>query len=659
VGGVTLRTRLTAAFVLVVLVPLLVVVALVTTALPAAMSERQEQGVSSSSRLAASVVAGLCDRARAGAEAAARAAAASTGPDGALSGGLDDLVRRGVADGVRITGSDGSTLADAGEAPPVPARDCTTGQVVASGGLVQVAAVVELTRAGGPPAGAAVAGFTVGDELARSLSATAGAGEVVLVAGGQPVGASGEVPASLLRAALQAEGEPVHATDSVAMLSPARPGQPIAVLVTQPHPEALALLPVALAVGAAAVLLATAIALLLARATTRPLGELGDAAARVAAGDLSTTIEVRSRDELGRLAASFNTMTEQLRQHVGALQASRDELQAGVARIGDTLSATHDLDRILGVVLETAIASTRARAGVVLLLGADRTELELAVARGFEDRALSRGLRLPLGEGVAGRVARTGDPVHGRVGTGELQPAPGEPVGGTLLAVPLKSSTTVIGVLVLYDREDGEVFDDGDLATLRAFTSQATVAVDNVLLHEEARRLSITDGLTGVWNYRYFTMTIGKEIERAARFGRPLALLLLDLDHFKPVNDVYGHQRGDAVLIDLAGRLKGQVRDVDTLARYGGEEFVVILPETDEEGAALAAERIRTAVRRRPFGEPDETPLDITISVGVAVFPTHGATATSVLRRADEALYAAKHAGRDTWRLAEVSASED
>jgi two-component system cell cycle response regulator len=657
---VTLRTRLTAAFVLVVLVPLLVVVALVTTALPAAMSERQEQGVSSSSRLAASVLAGLCDRARAGAEAAARAAAASSGPDdGALSGGLDELVRRGVADGVRITGADGSTLADAGEAPPVPTRDCTTGQPVLSGALVQVAAVVELTRAGGPPAGAAVAGFTVDDELARSLSATAGAGDVVLVAAGQPVGASGEVPAALLRDALQAEGEPVHAPDLVAMLTPARPGQPVAVLVTQPHPEALALLPVALAVGAAAVLLATAIALLLARATTRPLGELGDAAARVAAGDLNTTIEVRSRDELGRLAASFNAMTEQLRQHMGALQASRDELQAGVARIGDTLSATHDLDRILGVVLETAMASTRARAGAVLLLGADHTELELAVSRGFEDRAPSRGLRLPLGEGVAGRVARTGDPVHGRVGTAELQPGAGEPTGGTLLAVPLKSSTTVIGVLTLYDREDGEVFDEGDLATLRAFTSQATVAVDNVLLHEEARRLSITDGLTGVWNYRYFTMTIGKEIERAARFGRPLALLLLDLDHFKPVNDVYGHQRGDAVLIDLAGRLKGQVRDVDTLARYGGEEFVVILPETDEQGAALAAERIRTAVSRRPFGEPDETPLDITVSVGVAVFPTHGATATSVLRRADEALYAAKHAGRDTWRLAELVASED
>ena len=376
----------------------------------------------------------------------------------------------------------------------------------------------------------------------------------------------------------------------------------------------------------------------------------------MAAGDLSTTIEVRSRDEVARLATAFNAMTEDLRGYVGALKASRDELQAGLARIGDTLSATHDLDRILAVVLETAMASTGAAAGAVLLLGPDRTELEVAVGRGLEERGVERGLQLPLGTGIAGRVARTGEPLRGRIGSGDLQLAAGEPVGETVLAVPLKSSTTVIGVLTLYDREGGQPFDEADLSTLRAFTSQATVAVDNVLLHEEARRLSITDGLTGVWNYRYFTMTVGKEIERAARFDRPLALLLLDLDHFKPVNDVYGHQRGDAVLVELAARLKGQVRDVDTLARYGGEEFVVILPETDEQGATLAAERIRTAVRRRPFGDADQTPLDITVSVGVAVFPAHGGTATLLLRQADEALYAAKRAGRDTWRLAVLSA---
>ncbi|MEX2289781.1 MAG: diguanylate cyclase [Mycobacteriales bacterium] len=658
----TLRTRLTAAFVLVVLVPLLVVVALLTTVLPAAIAERQAQGLTSSSRLAAAVVASLCDRARAGAEAAARVAAATTGPDdAALRPALEELVRRGLADGMRVTTADGTTAGEAGQAPDVPSRDCSTGQSVRTAGAVQIAAVVSLNRRGGgtqdSPAGAAVAAFTVDDALARTLRTSAGVGEVVLLAAGQPVAASAPVPGPLVRAAVQAETTPVSGWDRIAVLTPARPGQPVAVLVSQRQGEGPGVLLIGLTVTAGAVLLAAVIALLLARATTRPLGELGAAAARVAGGDLETTIEVRSRDELGHLAASFNTMTGELRRYVGALQASRDELQAGVARIGDTLSGTHDLDRILTVVLDTAMSSTRAQAGAVFLLSADGTHLELAVGQGLEERGVACDLRLPVGAGVAGRVARSGEAVRGWVAEG-LTPDPGEPAAQALLAVPLKSSANVIGVLTVYDRADGEAFEEADLVTLRTFTSQATVAVDNVLLHEEARRLSITDGLTGLANYRHFAVTIGREIERAARFGRPLGLLLLDLDHFKLVNDVHGHQRGDAVLVDLAARVRGQVRDVDTLARYGGEEFVVLLPETDEEGAVQAAERIRAAVRRRPFGEPGEPPLEVSVSVGVAVFPAHGATSTMLLRRADEALYAAKRAGRDTWRLAEVSSVE-
>jgi diguanylate cyclase (GGDEF)-like protein len=221
-----------------------------------------------------------------------------------------------------------------------------------------------------------------------------------------------------------------------------------------------------------------------------------------------------------------------------------------------------------------------------------------------------------------------------------------------VVAVPLTGSGSVVGVLLLWDREHDKDFTEDDLATLRTFTTQATVAVDNVLLHEEARRLSVTDGLTGLANYRGFTVTVGKEVERAVRFERPLALLLLDLDHFKLVNDVFGHPRGDAVLVELATRLRTQVRDVDTVARHGGEEFVVVLPETDRAGAVRAAERICGAVRRRPFGEDGEQPIDVTLSVGVAVFPEHGTSSSVLLRRADEALYAAKRGGRDGWRLA-------
>ncbi|MCA1713317.1 MAG: diguanylate cyclase, partial [Actinobacteria bacterium] len=530
------------------------------------------------------------------------------------------------------------------------ATDCATGTIPAEPYL---SAVVPLRTSAGREAGTAVASFRIDRAFADRLQASVGSGEVALLAGDRVIASSGDVRTQLVRAAADRPRAVVRSGGRVGSLSPARASQPYAVLVALPQAQGPGLLAVTLAVLLGAILLAAAIAWLLARATTRPLEDLGEAAARIAAGDLDTTIEIQSRDEVGRLAGTFNTMTSELRTYVRALEASRDELQSGLSRLGDTLSSTHDLDRILTVVLETAMASTRAQGGAVLLFSPGRDELVLSVGRGVSD-----SLRMPTGTGLSGRVAQSGEAVIGRIGTGpnELRAGPEEPSSGSVIAVPLKSSGTVIGVLDLFDRLDAEGFDDRDLATIRTFANQATVAVDNVLLHQEAQRLSITDGLTGLWNYRYFTMTVGKEIERSARFGRPLALLMLDLDHFKEVNDTYGHQRGDAVLVELAARVRAQVRDVDTVARYGGEEVVVILPETDEGGAVHAAERICDAVRRRPFGDPGQPPVEVTVSVGAAVFPTHGATSGILLRKADEALYEAKEAGRNTWRLAAATA---
>ncbi|MDT7571035.1 MAG: hypothetical protein QOE05_1209 [Actinomycetota bacterium] len=651
----TLRTRLTAAFVVVVLVPLLLGGLLVTRAFPRANAARQGETATASARLVATVLAGYCDRARATAEAAGRAWSGAPGPVGQRA--VTDLVERGLADGVRVSAK-GATVASAGSVPTLAAAgDCITGQ---PGSALFLSAVVRLTGPNGADAGSALASYRVDVSLAKRLQAAVGSGNVVLLADDRVVAASGRVPDALVGAAVEAPEDVARKASQVGVLSPARAGQPYAVLVALPQARGPGVLVLTIAILLGAVLLAAAIAWLLARATTRPLEELGEAAARIASGDLDSSIVVRSRDEVGRLAETFNDMTEDLRTYVRALEASRDELQSGLSRLGDTLSSTHDLARILTVVLETAMASTRAQAGMVLMLGPTRDELVLEVSRGVTDRGVPAGLRLPVGEGVTGRVAQTGEVVMGRLGsgTGDLRPGDGEPADGSVIAVPLKSSGTVIGVLDLFDRLDAELFDERDLATIRTFASQATVAIDNVLLHDEAQRLSITDGLTGLWNYRYFTMTIGKEIERSARFGRPLALLMLDIDLFKAVNDTHGHQRGDAVLVELAGRIRAQVRDVDTVARYGGEEVVVILPETDEAGAAQAAERICDAVRRRPFGEPGQDEVDVTVSIGAAVFPAHGGSSTTLLRRADEALYEAKDAGRDTWRMATAAPAE-
>jgi diguanylate cyclase (GGDEF)-like protein len=238
------------------------------------------------------------------------------------------------------------------------------------------------------------------------------------------------------------------------------------------------------------------------------------------------------------------------------------------------------------------------------------------------------------------------------LGAGELRPVVGEPQAGQVLAVPLLRGLDVIGVIALYEPVEAEWFTDADEEALHSLAGQAAIAVENVLLHQQAQLASLTDPLTGLWNVRYLTINLGQEIERAARFQRPLSVLMLDLDHFKAVNDTYGHARGDEVLVEFAGRLRALVREVDTVARYGGEEFVVVLPETALAGACRLASRVGEAVRSVPFPGQGQPELPVTVSVGIAVFPQHGPDAGRLLGAADAALYRAKGSGRDQYAVA-------
>ncbi len=639
----SLRWRLTIAFVLVVVFPLLVGGVLVFKALPGAVQLQQAQGLTAAAQLTGKVLDSYCQRARSTADAAGRVSG-SVDPAG-VRVAAQALLDRGQADGLLLTGPAGAVVARVGDVPAQPV-DCATSDPSST---PYVTAIVPLRTATGRVAGTAVASFRLGRALLEGLRSSAGADELEVVLQRQPVAGTQLLSARLLRAAT-AHRWGRSGSVLTAYAAPER-GQRFGVVLVRRAGQGQAGLGTIVAVVLGAIVVAGGLAFVLARATTRPLDELGDAATRIVSGDLGTVIEVRSRDEVGRLASAFAAMTDDLRDHVSQLEESRDHLQAGLARLGDTLSSTHDLDRILHVVLESAMASTRASGGMLLLLNPGRDRLVLSASRGLE---VPLDLTLAVGEGISGHVARTAEPVRGQGGrdAGGIEPAAGEPPETSYIAVPLMSAGVVVGVLDLFGSPATGGFDERDLATIRTFAGQATVAVDNVLLHEEAQRLSITDGLTGLWNYRYFTMTISKEIERATRFQRPLAMLMLDLDHFKAVNDTFGHPRGDAVLIELAGRIRGQVREVDIVARYGGEEVVVILPETDEIGAVQAAERIRAVVAAAAFGGPDEQRIAVTVSVGVAVFPEHGATPTALLGRADEALYEAKRAGRDTWRVA-------
>jgi diguanylate cyclase (GGDEF)-like protein len=164
--------------------------------------------------------------------------------------------------------------------------------------------------------------------------------------------------------------------------------------------------------------------------------------------------------------------------------------------------------------------------------------------------------------------------------------------------------------------------------------------------HEEIYRLSTVDGLTQIFNKRYFAETLERELSRARRYDRPLALLMFDLDHFKKCNDTYGHRTGDYVLREIADLVRTRARKVDIVARYGGEEFAVILPEIALEGAAQFGEKIRAMIEEQLFSF-EGSDIRITISIGVAELDSSIANSDDLISKADERLYRAKEAGRN------------
>ncbi|MCK6529454.1 diguanylate cyclase [Myxococcota bacterium] len=167
-------------------------------------------------------------------------------------------------------------------------------------------------------------------------------------------------------------------------------------------------------------------------------------------------------------------------------------------------------------------------------------------------------------------------------------------------------------------------------------------------------KLAVTDGLTGLYNHRYFQEKWREEVRRARRYGEPLSLLMIDVDQFKNYNDTVGHPQGDVLLRDLASLLEQSVREVDVVARYGGEEFAIVLPKTPGPAARSLGERIRRSVEESEFPRREVQPGGrVTVSVGMACYPEDGETAEEILERADSAAYRAKRAGRNRvacWR---------
>jgi diguanylate cyclase (GGDEF)-like protein/PAS domain S-box-containing protein len=181
---------------------------------------------------------------------------------------------------------------------------------------------------------------------------------------------------------------------------------------------------------------------------------------------------------------------------------------------------------------------------------------------------------------------------------------------------------------------------------------QITLGIANLRLRETLRQQSILDPLTGLYNRRYMEESLRREIPRAGRTGRPLAVIMADLDHFKRFNDTFGHEAGDVVLTELGQLLKGAIRASDIACRYGGEEFALVLPDTTREGTIKRVEAIRARVTELHVRQRGRSLGGLTLSIGIALLPDHGSTPEDLLRSADAALYRAKAAGRDRAEMA-------
>jgi diguanylate cyclase (GGDEF)-like protein len=220
-----------------------------------------------------------------------------------------------------------------------------------------------------------------------------------------------------------------------------------------------------------------------------------------------------------------------------------------------------------------------------------------------------------------------------------------ESVVRSLIIVPLKLGKTIKGIMSTQSYS-ADAYSQEDKETLELLASHAVIALENSTLFSEVQELAITDSLTKVNNRRRFFDLAEQEFERSRRYNRPLSLIMLDIDHFKRVNDTYGHAAGDTVLERLAQLCQKSLREVDVFARYGGEEFVILLPETTSIEAQLTAERIRQLVARTPIEITGDS-LTITISFGIVELDKDCKNVEELLDRSDQAMYASKRNGRN------------
>jgi diguanylate cyclase (GGDEF)-like protein len=370
-------------------------------------------------------------------------------------------------------------------------------------------------------------------------------------------------------------------------------------------------------------------------------------------------------EEQERLLSELKVAYDKIRGHeqrlqtgTQALEKANEELESRLSEIFFTheffkaLTSFTSVDDVTSLVVDGANGILGAEISCVYLLDTSRWVLKFAAAQGrprefFEDD-------VPVDTTILGKAHRDGVAVE--VDAHQVEGSADWVVDPTAIAshaaVSLRSGEHVVGVLVVGSATPRDLT-PAELDRLQVIGNQSSLALQNALLHEELERLSVTDRLTELYNHGYFEQRLEEEIGRAARFGHVLSLIMIDIDDFKQFNDTYGHPRGDRVLRSVSDTVRSTLREIDFAARYGGEEFVVVLPETDAEGALAVGERIRAGVERLSYASVGvDASVHKTISVGVATYPTHATSGAGLVVAADQAMYAGKRSGKNTVRVA-------
>ena len=377
------------------------------------------------------------------------------------------------------------------------------------------------------------------------------------------------------------------------------------------------------------------------------MGELTGETLRQRLRDLEAQLQAQAR-ELRALEK-----IETLQERAGTLEAENRALRARVEELHTFLSlskglaATLNLEELFRLALHLIGRALRVDAYALLLLDEARERLVVKAACGLpEAGAGERTVR--RGEGLSGLVAETGqallvpDVSAEPRAQAELFRLP----RGAFLGVPLRCPGRELLVVLAAQTPEPHGFALADLDLFQAVANQVAAALENAQLYQRTRELSTRDDLTGLFNRRHFFEQLEKEVQRARRYRRAFALLLLDLDGFKGYNDTYGHLQGDEALREVARLLLASTRRADTVARFGGEEFIILLPEITAPGALVVAEKIRAAVAAYPFaGRAPQPGGRLTATLGLASYPTDAEDGLELLDRADRALYLGKQQG--------------